>query len=113
VCTGTGQWKGVPMMNPCEITLAALRDAAKETLQQEQVVLAKMRALRAELSLLETEYVGLHETLRITREVLYLTESCQVKEEATSREVAIARMKGFRLDLGQALTHEVKLQLRK
>ena len=86
----------------------ALHDAGQEVL----LARLKIENIKRDLVKAETALMAAKERAREAQQVLCQVESTQVREEITSREVEIARMKGIVLNKGDKLTRAIKQLLR-
>jgi hypothetical protein len=93
-------------------TIEGLIDAACEANANVLHALRKVELARADLVKAETSLVGAKCHAREAEEILRLARAREPREEVTSREVEIARMKGIVLSQGDTLTAALKAQLR-
>jgi hypothetical protein len=99
-------------MNPVEITIRALKDAALEAADEERELIIHLAIAKREVTKLESQLVGAREKYRLAKEILRTTISSVPTEECSNREVEILRARGYVVSQGDLITPELKAVLR-
>jgi hypothetical protein len=98
-------------MDCYDMTIRALHAVVTEGNDKELETGLKIMVLRRELDRLESDYIGAREQAAKAKEVLRVAiASCPI-QETFSREIEIARMRGFELAAGEPLTEALKARL--